>query len=350
MLGTMLTTKTMSQTYQDLANICGAIPLEAHDLIYVAIGCSQKHYLHSGTRRTGSAQEYPPFVESWPGRRLCVLIDPDLEEKPDGIERAGGAPKVLDDCTPHAVAPPLNIFIVLRKHFHWSDDGCRAFLNTLIQRCLRPSGGPCFLGAGVAGPRMIVQDYSGTDIRPYYPLEIFGHAMLPRVLFDITGGDPGCFVDFSKYQLLRDTNGNFVQPLYTPLWKLKAHGVRGKAFEDLVFQRYSVALDSAARCWRAQNGHDEPRDWYAPALVAERIRPLLYAYGISPQLVKADNGDPLISFAAVEEPIFDLCATVGHYMSHEEVYYLLTGTFDDLRKALILLRDLAVEEQKEEPK
>lgn len=325
-------------TYQDLTNACATIPLEAHDLIYVAIGCSQKWYQQSGAQ--GSAQEYPPFVESWPGRKLCILIDPELEDEPDGITRAGGAAARLDNAVSLTLEfanrnPSVN-FVVLRKHFQWRDEGaqeCCAFLNSLIQRCLRPSG-----------PRMIVQDYTGTDIRPYYPLEIFGHAMLPRVLFDITGGDPGCFVDFSKYQLIRDTNGHFIQQQLTPLWKLKAHGVRGKAFEDLVFQRYSLALDSAARCWRAQNGHDEARDWYAPSLVAERIRPLLYAYGIPPQLVRAANGDPLIPFAAAEEPIFDLCATVGHYMCHEEVYHLLTGPFDDLRNALKLLRDLAVSE------
>ena len=326
--------------YNQLLNACQDIPLSAGDLIYVAIGCSQKWYLTSGA--TGSAQEYPPFVAGWFSRKLCILIDPDLEEEPDGISRAGGATATLPDCMPltleHVRRPEIT-FVALRKNFRWRDEGsqeCRAFLNSLIQRCLQPGG-----------PHMIVQDYSGADIRPYYPLETFGHPLMSRVLYDITGGDPGCFVDFSKYRIIRDSNGHFVQPQLTPLWKLKAFAVKGKAFEDLAFQRYSLALDAAARCWRAQNGRDEARDWYAPALVAERIRPLLYAYGIPPQLAKAANGDLLIPFSAVEEPVFDFCATVGHYMSHEEVYHLLTGPFDDLRNAMKMLRDLAVEEQKE---
>lgn len=330
-------TSDRPQRFQGLCNLALAVPLNSHDLIYVAIGCSQKWYQSTGT--TGSSQEYPPFVAAWPGRKLCILIDPDLEESPVGIVQAGGAPTPLPDCKPHNVSA-TTVFLTLRTHFRWRADeegsvDSWAFLNSLVKRAVDP-----------AGPHMIVQDYSGPDIRPYYPLDRFGHALLPKVLFDMTGGDAGCFVDFSKYRLLRDPAGHFVQPHYTPLWKLKALRI-GKAYEDQIRDRYALALDSAARCWRAQNGHDEPRDWYAPALVAERIRPLLYAYGINPQLATGRNGDPLIPFAAVEEPLFDFCATAGTYMCHEEIYSLATGDFDQLRNSFRMLRDLVLADQKE---
>jgi hypothetical protein len=325
--------------YQQLYDAAMSIPLGANDLIYVAIGCSQKHYQTTG--HGGSPQEYPPFVAEWPGRKLCILIDPDLEESPVGIVQARGAPATLADAVPltleFATGRPSVTFIALRRMFHWypRDEGyaeCKRTLDWLIQPCLAPHG-----------PHMIVQDYSGTDIRQFFPVEPFGTSLMAKVLFDITGGDAGCFVDFSKFRVVRDPAGHFVQPAYTPLWKLKALRL-GKAYEDQIRDRYNLALDSAARCWRAQNGHDQPRDWYAPHRVADRIKPLLYAYGIDPVL--ANRGDePLIPFAAVEEPIFDLCAAVGHYMSHEEIYSMVTGSFDQLRESLKMLRDLALEEQ-----
>jgi len=327
-------------TYAQLLQACNETPLAAGDLIYVAIGCSQKWYLQTGAAE--SAQEYPPFVAEWLGRKLCILIDPELEEEPVGITQAGGAAAALPDAVPltleHVRKPPVT-FVALRANFIWRPEAAgyedsKMFLHALVQRCLQPGG-----------PHMIVQDYSGTDIRRHYPLEPFGTPILSKVLFDITGGDPGCFVDFSKYRVLRDGAGHFVNPQYTPLWKLKALRI-GKAYEDQIYERYSTGLDAAARCWRSQNGHDEPRDWYAPALVAERIRPLLYTYGIPPQLATSRSGDPLIPFAAAEEVIFDLCAIVGHYMCHEEIYSLLTGGFDDLRNAVKILRDLALEDAK----
>lgn len=343
-------------TYQQLRDAALSIPLDRNDLVYIAIGCSQKWYRpaltdqHCGvndgvitpryqqTGAAGSAQEYPPFVAEWPGRKLCILIDPELEESPVGIVQAGGAAAALADAVPLTLefmkGRPSVTFVALRRNFRWypTDEGyaeCKMFLDCLIQPCLAP-----------AGPHMIVQDYSGTDIRQFFPIKDYGHPLMAKVLFDITGGDAGCFVDFSKFRVVRDPAGHFVQPAYTPLWKLKALRL-GKAYEDQIRDRYNLALDSAARCWRAQNGHDQPRDWYAPHRVADRIKPLLYAYGIDPIL--ANRGDePLIPFAAVEEPIFDLCAAVGHYMSHEEIYSLVTGSFDQLRESLKMLRDLAL--------
>jgi hypothetical protein len=324
--------------YQQLYDAALSVPLGPNDLVYIAIGCSQKWY----TGAAGSPQEYPPFVAEWPGRKLCILIDPELEESPVGIVQAGGAAATLADAAPLTLefsnGRPSVTFVALRRNFIWrvNDEGhaeSKAFLHALIRQSLAP-----------AGPYMIVQDYSGTDIRRSFPVETFGHALMAKVLFDITGGDAGCFVDFSKFQVKRDPAGHFVQPAYTPLWKLKTLRL-GKAYEDQIRDRYNLALDSAARCWRAQNGHDLPRDWYAPSLVADRIKPLLYAYGVNPRLAVGPNGDPLIPYAAVEEPIFDLCAAVGHYMSHEEIYSLVTGGFDQLRESLKMLRDLALEEQ-----
>lgn len=330
-------------TYQQLLNACQEVPLGIGDLIYVAIGCSQKWYQQSGAQ--GSAQEYPPFVSQWHGRRLCILIDPDLEEEPMGITQAGGAAAALPDCMPLTLEytrRPAITFVALRKHFVWwkDDEGhaaCAAFLHALIARAVY-----------TGGPHMIVQDYSGADIRQYFPVENFSHTLFAKVLFDVTGGDAGCFVDFSKVRLVRDSAGHFVQPVYTPLWKLKTLCM-GNAYEDQIRERYSITLDSAARCWRSQRGLDEARDWYAPAIVAVRIKPLLYAYGIDPKLATNAAGDPLIPFSAVEEPIFDLCAAVGHYMSHEEIYSLLTGDFDSLRGALKVLRDIALEEAQQNP-
>lgn len=328
----------MAATYNQLFNACYETPLGKGDLIYVAIGCSQKWYQQTGAQ--GTPQEYPPFVAEWIGRKLCILIDPELEEEPVGITQAGGAPAKLPDYMPltlEHVRRPAITFVAARARFEWradneGHDACMTFLHGLLQRALQPEG-----------PHMIVQDYSGIDIRPLYPVERYGHQLFSKVLFDITGGDAGCFVDFSKFRVVRDHAGHFVQPAYTPLWKLRALRL-GKAYEDQIRERYSLGLDAAARCWRAQNGHDEARDWYAPAIVAPRIRPLLYTYGVDPVLATNRAGEPLIPFAAAEEVLFDLCAVTGNYMSHEEAYSLLTGDFEQLRTAMRTLRDIALEE------
>ena len=142
------------------------------NLIYVAIGCARN-----------PNQQCPPQVRMWPGRKLCILIDPMLE-----------SPPLVHSDSDTTIVP-------VYRNFEWSSQDDIDFIRALCR----------FTAA-----HMIVQDYTGLDIYPYYP----GLEFTKRVLFDITYGDGGCYVDFNTIQILQDDSGNFIQPHFATLTQL----------------------------------------------------------------------------------------------------------------------------------
>jgi hypothetical protein len=59
--------------------------------------------------------------------------------------------------------------------------------------------------------KMIVQDYTGHDIRKYMNIFSIDNPLLSKkVIFDITNNDGGCLIDFSKYHLYFEKNGDFI--------------------------------------------------------------------------------------------------------------------------------------------
>ena len=308
-------------SYDDILAFCKSQPTP---LIYLSIGCSQRFYPQGG----GSAQQFPPFVASWPGRRVCILIDPDLEESPRGIVDAGKPAQPLHD---GQIADFGDVAFVTRRRpwgwpYHPNNDeriGSAQFLDGL-----------CRLATAIGGPHLIVQDYSGPDIRRFYPVAEHGVQLLNRVMFDVTGMDGGCFVDFSKVHIRRDERGNFIQPAFTPLWKLRA--LHHPALAHEAADRAATLLNYVGRLYRAHRLLDPPRDWYAPESGEKRVQTMTWAYGLQP----GTNTKDLLSL--FHAGIFDLCATAEHFVSEGEVLALLEGPFDQVRTSLTLLRDVII--------
>jgi hypothetical protein len=216
-------------------------------LIYVAIGCGQG----GNPPDTPPEQEYPPQIDVWPGdRKMCILIDPHLE---DPIR---------------AVATEVVTFYPIRQPWDWNSTADRTFLYGLINFVMRPQ----------STTRLVVQDYTGVDIRPHYPLEVYpAQELLSRVLFDFTQVNPGCYINFSQHSILCDRNGDFIQTQYLPLMRFGGHRDRLK-YE--MQERYLTLTHYVHRLWRIQEGLEPPRDWLHVEDVAARIRRLCVAYNL----------------------------------------------------------------------
>lgn len=218
--------------------------VETPDLIYLAIGCGQAGVPAEYT----PYQEYPPQVRDWPGRKLCILIDPHLEE-------------------PLRVQPTADAtFYPFRQPWLWTGAPDRMFLYSLINFVLRPQ----------SNTRLIVQDYTGVDIRPYYPLDVFPpQELLNRVLFDMTQRDGGCYINFNNVHILQDIHGDFIQTAYVPMSRFAAHAAP-LAYE--MQQRYLILTHYVHRLYRIQEGLEPPRDWLTVSEVRDRCRRLWVAY------------------------------------------------------------------------
>ena len=203
---------------------------ETPDLIYVAIGCARN-----------AEQQCPPQVHSWTGHKLCILIDPILE------------------------SPPLahssdNITVIpVYRNFEWAEQGDNDFIRALCRYTMTRTNA-----------HMIVQDYTGTDIYPYYP----GPDFSKRVLFDITYSDGGCYVDFSTVQILRDAGGDFIQPHFTTLTKLARLPATVRKPE--VMKRRNAIINYLHYYYRTKKHGYPPEDWLFT--VERKLQPLVVQF------------------------------------------------------------------------
>jgi hypothetical protein len=317
-------------TYDEILTICkNKVVTHPDSLIYVAIGCSQAHYPPTG----GTPQQFPPFVAAHAGHKICIWIDPGLEPEPRGFQNAGLVTQPLPDNTIADVG--FATFIPLRKNFawprHWGTDSevrpCTQFIDELCRLCVHP----------VSTASMIVQDYSGADIRQFYPLERFGPALLAKVLFDVTYKDSGCFVDFARVHILRNNDG-FVQPAYSPMWSLATVDGAASVINAEMGDRYNTLINYVWRLYKIQTGREVPRDWCTPDVVATRARRLFIAY----RLPQGSTDTPTLHHLLVEG-IFDFCSVAGHYQTHADTVALIDGDNTTLPNALNILRLVASE-------
>lgn len=316
--------------YDDILTFCRSRPDTT--LVYLAIGCSQRWHMPPA----GSPQGFPPFVANWPGdgSRIIIMIDPDLEDNPHAITVAGYPEQPLAD---GGIADfGKNAFIAIRRNWHWPHHT----VNHEVEPCSRFLHGLCTWATEAQGPHLIVQDYSGPDIRRYFPLYTWHvaarTALINKVVFDVTGKDGGCFVDFSKVTLRRDADGNFIQPAYERLQRLRE--LRHPALAHEAADRTATLLNYVGRLYRAHRLLDPPRDWYAPEIVAGRIQSLLYIYGLQP----GTSTDDLARLFF--DGIIDLCMAADNYMDQSDIFSILEGPFDQTRTSLTLLRDIIVAE------
>jgi len=250
-------------------------------LIYLAVGSANS-----------AQQQYPPFVAAWPGKKVCILIDPMLETPPLCFQQP------TEDTT----------FFILRQNIEYprplqwgppapSTNDDVVFIHNL-----------CVLAIRYPETKMIFQDYSGRNIEPLYPIEQFGTTLQENVLFDVTYGDGGCFIDFSKINILRDTNGNFFQPKYTSLQTLRKRMPNAYLISEMK-ARQNVLAPYVHHLYGVHRGTKTPRDWWDPMTLESHMRKLCVIYG------DVSISDPASLKNLLRKALFDYCATAEQYMS-----------------------------------
>jgi hypothetical protein len=267
----------------------------APDLIYVAIGCGMAAHPYG----SHSPQQYPPQVAEWPGRKVCILIDSHFEPAPLYVFRylGFGLPDVRDD-------PIVQIgdttFITIQRHWDWKNPADHEQIVALCQTAIH-------------FPRtyMIVQDYTGEDPTPYYPIQTIGPRLVDKVLFDMTQGRFGgeCFVDFGKVRIRRSPRtGGFLQPRFQPLAAFWQEMSPEALYEELE-RRYSIATYTVYPYYLELRGRLEPKPWRNADVLRTAMKPMLYTYGLSDASLNEDNlraylRAALLDFtAAIETPL-----------------------------------------------
>jgi hypothetical protein len=298
--------------------------------IYLAIGCSQRYYPEG----QGSPQQYPPPIAALPGRKICILIDPLLEEVPRAYAQIGISDPVA--AATHATHGEVT-FIPVRREFHWPVPWAQAEVTPAIQHDMQLIEGLIALTKRPGSPtRLIVQDYSGTDIRPFYPHD----APPTRVLYDMTGNDGGCFIDFDAVRIYQTLTGDFIQSPYQPLRTL--HPVlTPEEFRAVADQRSGLLANYAHRFYRIMRGVEPPRDWATAHSIGLHLAPLFVAYGVPPNV-----RDPANLYALLSAALYDFAAVAGDYMDDDAIRQILDAdspTGAPLREAMDLLRIAASE-------
>lgn len=242
-------------------------------LVYVAIGCALGRYPEG----EHPAQQYPPFLKKFSCRQICILIDPCLEIPPRAIKDVPLSSTVT--------ILPIQAMLVFPS----------PFLDSLIQLCINPS----------LRVKMIVQDYTGRDIHPYYPLA-YGERLLRNVLFD---GDGGCFPDISAMNILQ-TNGDFIHPRYMRLCTLRTVVPADIVLREFKARRYPIY--KLATIHRIFRGTEEPRDWCTEADVVQYFPQYCTIYNIPEQSSQSIRA---ILIAVVQ----DLCVFSETYLTQTEM-------------------------------
>lgn len=233
-------------------------------IIYLAIGPA-----HS------APQQYPPFLNEIEGKQICLLFDPRMED-PLAIFVAQDSHLVMENDNVRILTMP--------RHFAWDQDDDRDFVHEL-----------CKIAINGTTTRLIVQDYTGRDIREDYPLRIFGEPLLRRVLFDFTYVNSGCFVDFSTVRLYRKPNGDFIQPFYDRISALLPY-VSKTTLATVIQDRNSRIVYNAMRLYRVLCGTEEAPEWCTEEAVFDKIRTLLLIYGCDQTLTKETLGSLLLAY------------------------------------------------------
>lgn len=218
-------------------------------IIYLAIGPA-----HS------ASQQYPPFLNKIEGKQLCLLFDPRMEE-PLSVYTDPESPLIIEHD---------NIQIIpIKRDFYWEEKRDRSFVHDL-----------CELALSETNTRLIVQDYTGRDIRSDYPIQTFGPALLRRVLFDFTYKDGGCFVDFNTVTLYLYPDGSFIQPQFDRISAILPYVAKEKV-AAILQERNNRLIFNAMRYYRVLSGTEEAPEWCSSEYVEDAIQNLWSIYGIN---------------------------------------------------------------------
>jgi hypothetical protein len=189
--------------------------------------------------------------------------------------------------------------------------------------------------------QLIVGDYTGFDIRPYYPMTQFNMERLKnKVLFDMSYSGGSCFVNLASVPVLRQSNGDFIQPYFTPLLTLKAAGVPPSIIAAEAGSRREALELFVHRFFHVLHGTKEPRHWCTEDHVMNMAERLFYTYGLIPSLI-ASNLRSLMA-----EALMDFIAVRGTSMLLADIYALIDSPTSDYGMALRITTPPAENSQK----
>ena len=309
------TTETEHQPTASLLSndeILAAVIAAQPALIYFAVGPAHN-----------PLQQYPPFMKDLPGPHVCIYMDPYMEVYPAAYADLPAA--AAGQAIVRRPGQPIT-YITVRRFYDWTaHESDRHFLLDL-----------CRLTMETPGRRLIVQAFTGADIRFHYPLNIFGADLFDRVLFDFTYKDGGCFVDFTEVKLLLKDDGAFVQPHYQPLTAIQGY-VSRKLLGYHVKSRCESVSTYIKRFYRILKGQEPERDWCSDAVARRHARPLQIIYGLPPGMDASDLEQLLRLF------LFDLCAVSGSFMTEEDATTLIENPERDYEKSLMVLKELMID-------
>lgn len=248
-----------------------------HLVIYVGIGCRVGHY----PPNAHPPQQYPPYLRAFQCRQICVLIDPELEMPP----------RIYDDL--EHIPQDVTVLTIREWFGHSSKYGetdTSWFLNDLARLCT------------IKQNFMIVHEFTGSTLNNYYPIHL-GREVLNYVLYDPTYSHEGsCGCDFDKIQVIRNAEGKFRQPFFSPLAEIADQ--RTLALQMLEQRKYPI-LHFIARLYRILNSREEERDW----CTIERVTPHIEYFRFIYDIAKSDILNRVLQqvLTAVVRDIAGLC-------------------------------------------
>jgi hypothetical protein len=312
------------EDYQRILRYCKK---ELPHVIYVSIGCA----LDWNQDPQQIQQQYPVVLDTFPGLRVCILIDPQLEYPPKATQnritrttsQLPSLPPPYDTRPSTPIVKDGVVFFPVYHAFEFTNPQDTEFLHTLCSLCMETHG----------ATKLIVQDYTGRDIRPYYPTDIFDEMILPWVLYNMTYRDSGCYVDFSTVHVLRNPDGNFVHPEYLSLRQIcQIAPSRPRIVRDEIKRRTDIVCSYLYRRYAVQAGYKEPADWCSPANVMTYLRQLTLAYGL-PNILTQTNLKSVI-LACLQ----DVGDVMDKEVSAETVYAFLDANNYDFINLVSFLR------------
>ena len=285
---------------------------EIPDIIYLSIGCAQGYYEPGSPRE--SSQQYPPCIAGLGGRQICILVDPRLESPIRALP--------IPTPTEAPILHDKNVsFIPVRRFFEWDSNEDQRFIDALCRLAITQK------------TRLIVQDYTGHDIHPDYPIDRFDRdALCRKVLFDFTYNEGGCFVDLSKVHILIRSDGSFLQPKLEPLSSMPSEYI-----EPIMRQRHNIMWSYVKRLHRIHTDAEETRDWCTPAIVLDRMTPICKAYRAPIATDTASLEKLLLLY------LLDLCICAGEPLTEEDALRIVRAPGKDYQDTVELLKNVLLQ-------
>jgi hypothetical protein len=212
-------------------------------------------YMFDITERNN--QQYPCFINKFIGKKLFILVDPELEfthtnnvnNSDNDVERdlviqqyfkRIGLPLeiILKTKTLRVLLNRDTIVIATKTSFnyeetqHMSKPEVETFrenfatFNNMIDLCIDTK------------KKLIVQDYTGRDLTRAYLqlLDRYGRKILNTIIFDVSQSNGGCFIELKPNYATIDKTGNFVQEKYLKL----VDCIKSEMYNDLYKSRLSL--------------------------------------------------------------------------------------------------------------